>query len=148
MQFRWDRIDASGMVPGTRFHFNARSQPSRILRAIHLQTVVSMLIEKDIVILGGGIAGLWLLNRLRDAGYSVLLLENSALGAGQTIASQGMIHGGLKYALGGALTGASEAIADMPQHWQRCLQGQGDVDLRGTQLLSDTYYLWPRNSMR
>jgi glycine/D-amino acid oxidase-like deaminating enzyme len=107
-----------------------------------------MLIEKDIVILGGGIAGLWLLNRLRDAGYSVLLLENSALGAGQTIASQGMIHGGLKYALGGALTGASEAIADMPQHWQRCLQGQGDVDLRGTQLLSDTYYLWPRNSMR
>lgn len=107
-----------------------------------------MLIEQDIVILGGGIAGLWLLNRLRNAGYSAVLLEQSTLGNGQTIASQGMIHGGLKYALGGSLTGASEAIADMPAHWQRCLQGRGDVDLRGTALLSDAYYMWPRNSVR
>jgi hypothetical protein len=107
-----------------------------------------MLIEKDIVILGGGIAGLWLLNRLRSAGFAAILLETSALGDGQTIASQGMIHGGLKYALGGALTGASEAIADMPLHWQRCLQGRGDVDLRGTRLLSDTYYMWPRSNVR
>lgn len=107
-----------------------------------------MLIEQDIVILGGGIAGLWLLNRLRNAGYSAVLLENAALGNGQTIASQGMIHGGMKYALGGALTSASEAIADMPAHWQMCLQGRGDVDLRGTRLLSDSYYMWPRNSVR
>ena len=107
-----------------------------------------MLVEKDIVILGGGIAGLWLLHRLRDLGFAAVLLEKSSLGNGQTIASQGMIHGGLKYALGGALTGASEAIADMPSHWQRCLQGLGDVDLRGVRLLSDTYYMWPRNSVR
>jgi glycine/D-amino acid oxidase-like deaminating enzyme len=107
-----------------------------------------MVLEQDIVILGGGIAGLWLLHRLRNAGYSAVLLEKTALGSGQTIASQGMIHGGLKYALGGSLTGASEAIADMPEHWRRCLQGQGDVDLRGTRLLSDAYYLWPRSGVR
>ena len=107
-----------------------------------------MTLEQDIVILGGGIAGLWLLHRLRNAGYSAVLLEKSALGSGQTIASQGMIHGGLKYALGGSLTSASESIADMPAHWQRCLQGQGDVDLRGTRLLSDAYYLWPRSGAR
>lgn len=107
-----------------------------------------MLIEKDIVILGGGIAGLWLLNRLRNAGYSAVLLERAALGSGQSIASQGMIHGGMKYALGGALTNASESIADMPQHWQACLQGKGDVDLRGTRLLSDAYYMLPRQSIR
>jgi glycine/D-amino acid oxidase-like deaminating enzyme len=107
-----------------------------------------VLIEKDIVILGGGIAGLWLLQRLRSAGFATVLLEKSALGEGQTIASQGMIHGGLKYALGGSLTNASEAIADMPAHWLRCLRGEGDVDLRGTRLLSDAYYLWPRNSLR
>jgi glycerol-3-phosphate dehydrogenase len=107
-----------------------------------------MLTEKDIVILGGGIAGLWLLNRLRNAGYAAVLFERAALGQGQSIASQGMIHGGMKYALGGALTGASEAIADMPAHWQRCLRGEGDVDLRGTQILSDAYYMWPRNSVR
>lgn len=108
-----------------------------------------MQVAKDIVILGGGIAGLWLLNRLRAAGYAAVLLEKSTLGDGQTIASQGMIHGGLKYALSGALTGASEAIADMPVHWLRCLRGEGDVDLRGANLLlSDAYYLWPRNSVR
>ncbi len=107
-----------------------------------------MHIDKDIVILGGGIAGLWLLNRLRAAGYAAVLLERGALGQGQSIASQGMIHGGMKYALGGALTGASESIADMPAHWQRCLRGEGDVDLRGTTILSDAYYMWPRNSIR
>jgi len=104
--------------------------------------------EFDIIILGGGIAGLWLLNRLRTAGYHAILLEKQALGAGQSIASQGMIHGGLKYALGGALTGASEAIADMPAHWKKCLDGTGDVDLRGTRILSEAYYMWPRNSLR
>ncbi len=107
-----------------------------------------MLVEKDIVILGGGIAGLWLLNRLRSLGFTAVLLEKSTLGNGQTMASQGMIHGGLKYALAGALTGASEAIAGMPAHWLRCLQGQGEVDLRGVQLLSDSYYMWPRSNMR
>lgn len=96
----------------------------------------------DVVVIGGGIAGLWLLNRLRSAGYSVLLLEHKALGGDQTAASQGMIHGGVKYALAGALTGASEAIAAMPDHWRACLRGEGDVDLRGARLLSDHFYLW------
>jgi glycine/D-amino acid oxidase-like deaminating enzyme len=107
-----------------------------------------MQLQKDIVILGGGIAGLWLLHRLRKAGYDAVLLEKSALGNGQSIASQGMIHGGLKYALGGSLTGASEVIAEMPAYWQRCLRGDGEVDLRGTQLLSDAYYMWPSHSLR
>ena len=30
----------------------------------------------DVAIFGGGIAGLWLLNRLRAEGYSALLLES------------------------------------------------------------------------
>jgi glycerol-3-phosphate dehydrogenase len=106
-----------------------------------------MQLQQDIVILGGGIAGLWLLQRLRAAGFATVLLEKTALGDGQTIVSQGMIHGGMKYALAGALTGASEAIAGMPAHWHRCLAGSGDVDLRGTRLLSETYYLLPRNSI-
>ncbi len=104
--------------------------------------------DTDIVILGGGIAGLWLLNRLLRAGYQAVLFERDALGQGQSIASQGMIHGGMKYALGGALTGASESIADMPAHWQKCLRGEGDVDLRGTAVLSEAYYMWPRSSLR
>lgn len=72
----------------------------------------------------------------------MLLFESQALGSGQTVASQGMIHGGIKYTLSGALSGASEAIASMPAHWRSCLQGEGDVDLRGGSILSDHFYLW------
>ena len=73
----------------------------------------------DIVIFGGGIAGLWLLNRLRQQGYDVILLESDALGGGQSLASQGIIHGGLKYALNGVLSPASSAIAQMPERCYR-----------------------------
>ena len=68
----------------------------------------------DIVIFGGGIAGLWMLNCLRNQGYQAILLETDKLGSGQTLASQGIIHGGLKYALNGALGGAANIISDMP----------------------------------
>ena len=53
-------------------------------------------VTTDIVIFGGGIAGLWLLNRLQQQGLDVILLESAGLGGGQSLASQGIIHGGLK----------------------------------------------------
>jgi len=99
-------------------------------------------VQTDITIIGGGIAGLWLLHRLCNAGYNAILLESKALGSDQSVASQGMIHGGIKYTLSGLLTGASEAIADMPGYWRKCLQGEGEIDLRGCKLLSDHFYLW------
>lgn len=99
-------------------------------------------IHLDLVIIGGGVAGLWLANRAQSAGFSVALFESKALGSDQTLASQGMIHGGMKYTLAGALTGASEAIADMPKHWRACLCGEGDVDLRHTRILSDHFFMW------
>jgi glycine/D-amino acid oxidase-like deaminating enzyme len=96
----------------------------------------------DVAIVGGGVAGLWLANLLRRRGYPTILLEASALGGGQTLASQGMIHGGIKYALGGSLSGASEAIAGMPARWADCLAGHGDIDLRAVKRLADRYYLF------
>lgn len=102
----------------------------------------------DIVIFGGGIAGLWLLNRLRQQGYACVLLESGQLGGGQTLASQGIIHGGLKYALGGALSGASQAIAQMPQRWRRLLAGEAELDLRDVKVLSEHYYMWSGADMR
>lgn len=94
------------------------------------------------LIIGGGIAGLWLLNRLNNEGRSAILLESAELGKGQTIASQGMIHGGIKYALSGALTGSSQSIAEMPERWRRCLRGEGDVDLSDCKTLSEQFYMW------
>ena len=102
--------------------------------------------DLDAIIIGGGIAGLWLLNHLTSEGHHCVLLEADTLGGGQTLASQGMIHGGIKYALGGALTGASEAIADMPDRWRTALAGEGPVDLSGLDVLADRYYLFAEGS--
>lgn len=99
-------------------------------------------LSTDIVIVGAGVAGLWLNARLRALGYSTVLVENARLGGGQTFKAQGIIHGGAKYALHGALTGASEAIADMPRRWREALAGQGELDLSGVRLLSEAHYLW------
>lgn len=101
----------------------------------------------DVAVLGGGIAGLWLLARLRQAGYSALLLERHALGAGQTLASQGIIHGGLKYALDLKLGGASDALADMPRRWRACLAGHGEIDLRGAAVAADRHLFWSRQTL-
>lgn len=100
----------------------------------------------DALIIGGGIAGLWTLNRLQSAGYSALLVEAAGLGGEQTLASQGMIHGGLKYALRGQLTGASEAIAAMPDRWRACLDGNGEIDLTALEPRSEHYYLFAEAS--
>ena len=105
-------------------------------------------ITTDAVILGGGIAGLWLLNRLRNAGYDCYLLESKALGQGQSIASQGIIHGGLKYALDGNLSAAAQAIATMPARWRDCLAAKGDIDLSGCRILHDHYYMWSDGGLR
>ena len=96
----------------------------------------------DVTTIGGGIAGLWLLARLRQHGYGALLIENERLGAGQTIHAQGIIHGGAKYSLGGQLSASATAIAGMPELWRRCLNGAGEVDLRTARLLADHQYLW------
>ncbi len=108
---------------------------------------MSTTLETDICILGGGIAGLWLNARLRQQGFQTLLIEHGALGGGQSVKSQGIIHGGTKYALHGSLTTAAEAISGMPARWRACLQGQGELDLRGARLLSQHHYLWSPGSL-
>jgi len=100
----------------------------------------------DVVIFGGGSAGLWLLDELSRSGRSVLLLEANRLGQGQTIASQGIIHGGLKYALQGLLTGSAAGVRDMPSVWQDCLTGQRAPDLSETDLRASFCYLWRTES--
>jgi glycerol-3-phosphate dehydrogenase len=104
--------------------------------------------ELDVLIFGGGAAGLWLLDRLSRRGDRVLLLEAGQLGQGQTVASQGIIHGGLKYTLQGALTSAAREIREMPETWRECLAGRRTPDLRNTRLRSPVCYLWRSGSLR
>jgi hypothetical protein len=106
------------------------------------------MIQVDVLIYGGGVTGLWTLALLRHAGYRTLLLENRALGAGQTIQAQGIIHGGLKYAIPGVRDlDATAAIREMPTRWKRNLQGNDIPDLSSVTVLSDECLLWiPRGS--
>lgn len=95
----------------------------------------------DIVIIGAGIAGLWLNALLRGKGYSTLLLERDAIGGGQSIASQGIIHSGLKYVFAGKVNKLAQNISAMPDRWRAALQGQGDVDLSSARLNTQSQYL-------
>src|ERR1051325_5057000 len=104
--------------------------------------------QLDVLIFGGGAAGLWCLERFRSAGYHALLLESATLGAGQTIAAQGIIHGGGKYALRGVRDFAAvKATKGMPARWRASLAGKQDPDLRGVRVLSERCCLWlPKGS--
>jgi len=101
----------------------------------------------DVVIIGAGIAGLWLHNRLNQLGFHALLLENKSIGNAQTLSSQGIIHGGTKYALNGILSKATQAIGDMPTRWQSCLAGQGDVDLTAVKVLANHQLMWSKDQL-
>ncbi|HWP58855.1 MAG TPA: FAD-dependent oxidoreductase [Candidatus Acidoferrales bacterium] len=102
----------------------------------------------DVLIFGGGAAGLWCLDAFRRAGYQALLFESNALGAGQTIQAQGIIHGGGKYALRGVRDFAAvRATSAMPERWRRSLAGEAEPALTSTRVLSERCYLWlPRGS--
>ena len=104
-------------------------------------------LEPDVVIFGGGAAGLWLLDHLLDAGYQTLLLEAHTLGSGQTVASQGIIHGGLKYTLKGLFTGSADAIKQMPLTWRDALSGQHKPNLTATRLRAPFVHLWHTQSV-
>lgn len=96
----------------------------------------------DVLIVGGGAAGLWLADELRRRRYASVLVESQRLGAGQTIASQGIIHGGLKYTLQGMFTRAADAIREMPAVWRACLAGTREPDLVPVRIRSDFCHLW------
>ncbi|MBL8759966.1 MAG: FAD-dependent oxidoreductase [Phycisphaerae bacterium] len=96
----------------------------------------------DVVIFGGGVAGLWTRWRLERAGYSTLLLEQSSLGQGQTIASQGILHRGTKYAFGKDVAQASMELLLAQEVWSRALHGADGPDLRRVAILSPTTVLW------
>ncbi|MBT5382259.1 MAG: FAD-dependent oxidoreductase [Phycisphaerae bacterium] len=100
----------------------------------------------DAVIIGGGVAGLLTLDALHRRGCHAWLIERTALGAGQTIQSQGIVHGGLKYALGGAAHAAAKAVSEMPDRWRSMLSGEADPNLSAVAMRSEACALWSTGS--
>ena len=104
-------------------------------------------IQIDCLIFGGGVSGLFTLNKCTELGYHALLLESNALGHGQTINSQGIIHGGLKYEITHGGHDSAVAIKEMPLLWRRALAGESTPDLSDVQLRADNCYVWKTKSL-
>ncbi|MDZ4754199.1 MAG: FAD-dependent oxidoreductase [Phycisphaerae bacterium] len=104
-------------------------------------------LDCDVVLVGGGIAALWTLDALDEAGFAAVLLEPAALGQGQTLASQGIIHGGLKYTLRGLLNPAAESISAMPDRWRQSLANEARPHLAAVAVRSPCTWLWRSTSL-
>jgi len=107
-----------------------------------------MTCDLDVLIFGGGVSGLWLLDTLRRRGARAMLIERGALGTGQTVAAQGIIHGGVKYSLKGVVSASAEAIRQMPTRWRNCAAGRAEPNLSAMRLRSAHCWLWRTASMK
>lgn len=108
----------------------------------------SAAITCDVCIVGSGVAALWTAAHLARSGHSVIIVRDGDRWSGaQTLASQGIIHGGIKYALTGAASRASLAISQMPETWAACIRGDGPLDLRTITTLSPRQWMWSTQSL-
>ena len=105
-------------------------------------------LEVDVLIFGGGCAGMWMLDDLRRRGVRALLLEAGCLGSGQTSSAQGILHGGLKYSLSGLLSPSARMVREMPDLWQQSLQGTAEPDLSAVRSRANWCYLWRGKSLK
>lgn len=96
----------------------------------------------DVVIIGGGVSGLWCRWRIAQAGYSVALLESNSLGSGQTGASQGILHRGVKYALSAQAAHAAAVAEESARAWDDAMTGRAGPDLSGVRVLADRMLMW------
>ncbi|MEM9744696.1 MAG: FAD-dependent oxidoreductase [Pseudomonadota bacterium] len=105
--------------------------------------------ELDALIIGGGVAGLWLLHKLTARGYDAALLSAGPLGEGQSLAAQGIIHSGLKYGQRTDRQALRDGLKTMPDRWRAALAGKPqpqDPDLMAVRVLSDGCYLFAGRS--
>lgn len=98
-------------------------------------------LDADIVVFGAGIAGLWTFHTLKQLGYNTVLLETDSIGSGQTVASQGIIHSGLKYVFSGKINALARSISEMPDRWRKAMRGEGLVDLSSAEKMASSQYL-------
>jgi len=112
-------------------------------------------IEVDVVVIGGGIQGLWLLGDLIDAGYNAILLERMRPGFGQTGHSHVFLHQGHIYA-GMAKAGMPIADQNIILNRIKHVQGANSIwqqelrsgRLTGLQPITSTFYMAFSNASR
>ncbi len=101
----------------------------------------------DVLSVGGGVAGLFALDSLRSRGVDALLVESIALGSGQTTASQGILHAGVKYSLAGIVGEDADEVARAAAGWIDRL-AEPDGDLARVRKLTKTCHIWRSSGVR
>lgn len=127
--------------------------PQRIAVPAGTGTVADILmtptLNVDLLIIGGGVSGLWLLNRARREGYNAILIEGSQLGSGQTVHGQGFILGQPVIGPISPNDPGLKLLAQMPERWRRHLAGAvDDVDLSQAATLAERTYSWTLDSKK
>ena len=102
----------------------------------------------DVVVVGGGVAGLWTLDALIQAGHNAVLIESTALGNGQTVCAQGILHGGVKYSIASVLHSGPQFVREMPARWEASLNGTQQPDLSDVSVRTQACYLWRTESLK
>lgn len=123
--------------------------PGRATRRYRFDVGTPRIQPVDLVVLGAGIAGLWILDAATRAGLRAVGVETAAIGRGQSVAAQGIIHGGLKYTLRERDAGAAGSIRDMPSRWvgmHESPDGHGP-DLRPAVVSSPCTWIWRTDSL-
>lgn len=93
--------------------------------------------DADIVVVGGGIAGLFVLDALRTNGYQAHLIGCPRPGMDQTRWSQGILHSGWKYH-----RGDPRPFPDLTAKWQGMFQGKEQPELPKEALLTSNLLVW------
>ena len=101
----------------------------------------------DIVVIGGGIAGVWTHSLLKKAGYSCCLLEKKTIGGEQSLVSQGIIHKGMKYLLGKFIPDIAGNLLPIAKLWDAALSGKGELDLSDTEIYTEQQLIWQSQSL-
>ncbi len=96
----------------------------------------------DVVVIGGGLAGVWTHSLLKKAGYSCCLLEKKSIGGEQSLLSQGIIHKGMKYLLGKFLPDIAGNLWQTAELWDAALSGKGELNLSETEIYTEKQLIW------
>jgi hypothetical protein len=84
--------------------------------------------DLDVLIVGGGVQGLWQLRELLNAGYSALLVEKGELGGKQTCHSHAYLHQGHLY----NEVSFAERLKEIQPIWDGWLKSAKSTPVRGS----------------
>lgn len=114
-------------------------------KATAMESAILMLssaVKLDLLIVGAGFSGLWLLNRACREGYSALLIESDRIGSGQSIHGHGFIVAHPTVGPWTPTEAQAQQVSTLVSRWREMCAGSGEIDLRRVRILSEQPLRW------